>query len=387
MLDYVNLEEDLDEESRMIRDTAREFVENSVQPDIAEQWLDGMFPSDLVSEMGELGFYAPNLDGYGLPNVSETAYGILMQELEAGDSGLRSMASVQGALVMYPIYAYGSEEQRETWLPELGAGDAVGAFALTEPEHGSNPSGMDSVAERDGDEYVLTGSKRWATNASIADVLLVWARDISADEEPVRGFLVETPKDGLDIRSIDDKLSLRASVSSEFDMENIRIPKENVLPGVEGMDGPLSCLTQARYGIVWGAVGAARDCFEVARNYSTDREQGGPIARFQLQQEKLTEMATQITTAQLLAYRLAELKERGEMRPQHVSIAKRNNVRMARDQSRVAREMLGGNGITADYSPMRHMANMETVYTYEGTHDIHTLIVGEDLTDIAAYNG
>ena len=387
MLDYVNLEEDLDEESRMIRDTAREFVEDSVQPDIAEQWLDGTFPRDLVSEMGELGFYAPNLDGYGLPNVSETAYGILMQELEAGDSGLRSMASVQGALVMYPIYAYGSEEQRETWLPELGAGDAVGAFALTEPEHGSNPAGMESVAERDGDEYVLTGSKRWTTNASIADVLLVWARDISADEEPIRGFLVETPTEGLEIRSIDDKLSLRASVSSEFDMENVRIPKENVLPGVEGMDGPLSCLMQARYGIVWGAVGAARDCFEVARNYSTDREQfGGPIARFQLQQEKLTEMATQITTAQLLAHRLAELKERGEMQPQHVSIAKRNNVRMARDQSRVAREMLGGNGITADYSPMRHMANMETVYTYEGTHDIHTLIVGEDLTDIAAYN-
>lgn len=387
MLDYVNLEEDLDEESRMIRNTAREFVEDSVQPNVAEQWLDGTFPRDLISEMGELGFYAPNLDGYGLPNVSETAYGILMQELGAGDSGLRSMASVQGALVMYPIHAYGSEKQQETWLPELGAGDAVGAFALTEPEHGSNPAGMESVAERDGDEYVLTGNKRWATNASIADVLLVWARDISVEEEPVRGFLVETPKDGLEIRNIDDKLSLRVSVSSEFDMENVRIPKENVLPGVEGMDGPLSCLMQARYGIVWGAVGVARDCFEVARNYSTDREQfGGPIARFQLQQEKLTEMATQITTAQLLAYRLAELKERGEMQPQHVSIAKRNNVRMARDQSRVAREMLGGNGITADYSPMRHMANMETVYTYEGTHDIHTLIVGEDLTDIAAYN-
>jgi glutaryl-CoA dehydrogenase len=387
MLDYVNLEEDLDEESRMIRDTAREFVENSVKPDIAEHWLDGTFPNELISEMGELGFYAPNLDGYGLPNVSETAYGLLMQELEAGDSGLRSMASVQGALVMYPIYAYGSEEQKETWLPKLGAGDAVGAFALTEPEHGSNPAGMESFAKRDGDEYVLTGNKRWATNASIADVLLVWARDISAENDPIRGFLVETPQDGLDIRTIEDKLSLRASVSSEFDMENVRIPKENVLPGVEGMEGPLSCLTQARYGIVWGAVGAARDCFEEARSYSTGRDQfGGPIARFQLQQKKLAEMATQITTAQLLAYRLAELKERGEMQPQHVSLAKRNNVRMARDQSRIAREMLGGNGITADYSPMRHMANIETVYTYEGTHDIHTLIVGEYLTGVAAYN-
>ncbi|WP_440007570.1 acyl-CoA dehydrogenase family protein [Halomicrococcus sp. SG-WS-1] len=386
MLDYVSLEADLDQEERMIRDTAREFVEENVKPDVGEHFEEGTFPTEVIPEMGELGFYAPNLEGYGLPGVSEKAYGLLMQELEACDSGLRSMASVQGALVMYPIYAYGSEEQKERWLPDLGTGEAVGCFGLTEPEHGSNPSGMETRAEREGDEYVLNGSKTWITNSPISDVAVVWARDHSAEDDPVRGFLVETDRDGVTTNEIGEKLSLRASVTGEIGLQNVRIPKENVLPDVEGMKGPLSCLTQARYGIAWGAVGAARDCFETARDYATDREQfGGPIARFQLQQEKLAEMATQITTAQLLAHRLAELKERGDMRPQHVSMAKRNNVRMARDQARVAREMLGGNGITTDYPPMRHMANMETVYTYEGTHDIHTLVLGEDLTGIAAY--
>jgi len=386
MLDYVSLEADLDEEERLIRDTAREFVEENVKPDVGEHFEAGTFPTDIIPEMGELGFYAPNLEGYGLPNVSETAYGLLMQELEAADSGLRSMASVQGALVMYPIHAYGSEAQKERWLPEMGTGEVVGCFGLTEPEHGSNPSGMETYAEKAGDEYVLNGSKTWITNSPIADVAVVWARDRSAEDDPVRGFLVETDRDGVTTNKITEKLSLRASITGEIGLQNVTVPEENVLPGVEGMKGPLSCLTQARYGIAWGAVGAARDCFEVAREYATDREQfGGPIGRFQLQQEKLAEMATQITTAQLLAHRLAELKERGEMRPQHVSMAKRNNVRMARDQSRVAREMLGGNGITTDYSPMRHMANMETVYTYEGTHDIHTLVLGEDLTGIPAY--
>ncbi|WP_327053357.1 acyl-CoA dehydrogenase family protein [Halomicrococcus gelatinilyticus] len=386
MLDYVSLEADLDEEERLIRDTAREFVEENVKPDVGEHFEAGTFPAEIIPEMGELGFYAPNLEGYGLPNVSETAYGLLMQELEAADSGLRSMASVQGALVMYPIHAYGSEAQKERWLPEMGTGEAVGCFGLTEPEHGSNPSGMETHAEKVGDEYVLNGSKTWITNSPIADVAVVWARDRSAEDDPVRGFLVETDRDGVTTNEITEKLSLRASITGEIGLQNVTVPEENVLPGVEGMKGPLSCLTQARYGIAWGAVGAARDCFEVAREYATEREQfGGPIGRFQLQQEKLAEMATQITTAQLLAHRLAELKERGEMRPQHVSMAKRNNVRMARDQARVAREMLGGNGITTDYSPMRHMANMETVYTYEGTHDIHTLVLGEDLTGIPAY--
>ena len=386
MLDYVGLESDLGEEERLIRDTAREFVEDRVRPDIGDHFQAGTFPTELIEEMGEMGFYAPNLDGYGLPNVSETAYGLLMQELEACDSGLRSMASVQGALVMYPIHAFGSDDQKERWLPALGEGEAVGCFGLTEPEHGSNPSAMETMAEADGDEYVLNGSKTWITNSPIADVAVVWARETSAEGNPVRGFLVETDRDGVTTNEIHDKLSLRASVTGEISLQNVRIPAENRLPGVEGMKGPLSCLTQARYGIAWGAVGAARDCFEQAREYALDRDQfGGPIARFQLQQEKLAEMATEITTAQLLAYRLAELKERGDLRPQHVSMAKRNNVRTARDQSRIAREMLGGNGITADYSPMRHMANMETVYTYEGTHDIHSLILGEDLTGIAAF--
>ena len=386
MLDYVDLEADLSAEERLIRDTAREFVEDNVRPDVGEHFIEGTFPTELIPEMGELGFYAPNLDGYGLPNVSETAYGLLMQELEACDSGLRSMASVQGALVMYPIHAYGSEEQKERWLPALGSGDAVGCFGLTEPEHGSNPSGMETHAKKEGGEYVLNGSKTWITNSPIADVAVVWARDRSAEDDPVRGFLVETDRDGVTTNKIDEKLSLRASVTGEIGLQDVRVPEEDVLPGVEGMKGPLSCLTQARYGIAWGAVGAARDCFETARQYATDREQfGKPIGGFQMQQQKLAEMATQITTSQLLAHRLADLKERDDLRPQHVSMAKRNNVRMARDQSRVAREMLGGNGITTDYSPMRHMLNMETVYTYEGTHDIHTLILGEDLTGIPAY--
>lgn len=386
MLDYVDLEADLNDEEQRIRDTARGFVDEQVRPIIDDHYEAGTFPEKLIPEMGDLGFYAPNLEGYGLPNVSETAYGLVMQELEAGDSGLRSMASVQGGLVMYPIHTYGSDDQKERWLPAMGEGKAIGGFALTEPEHGSDPSSLETRAQKDGDEYVLNGAKRWCTNAPIADVLIIWARDTSVEDEPIRGFLVETDKEGLDIDYIKGKLSLRASVSGEFEIEDVRIPESNVLPNVEGMKGPLSCLTQARYGIAWGAVGAARDCFEEAREYALNREQfGGPIAQFQLQQDKLAEMATQITASQLLVHRLAELKERDELRPQHVSMAKRNNAKMARNQSRIAREMLGGNGITTDYSPMRHMANMETVYTYEGTHDIHTLILGQDLTGYAAF--
>lgn len=387
MLDYVDLESDLDREERMIRDTARSFVEEQVRPVIAEHFEDGTFPTELIEEMGDLGFYGPNLGGHGLPDISETGYGLLMQELEAGDSGLRSMASVQGALVMYPIHAFGSDAHRERWLAPLAQGEAVGCFGLTEPEHGSNPAGMETTAEADGDGYRLNGSKTWITNAPIADVCIIWARDRSVDDEPVRGFLVETDRDGCSTTALTGKVSLRASITGEIGLNDVWIPQENVLPEVTGMKGPLSCLTQARFGIAWGAVGAARDCFETARSYTLEREQfDRPVASFQLQQEKLAEMATQITTSQLLAYRLGELKERGELRPQQVSMAKRHNVRMARDQSRVAREMLGGNGITLDYSPMRHMANMETVYTYEGTHDIHSLILGEDLTGISAFS-
>ncbi|RQG91115.1 acyl-CoA dehydrogenase [Natrarchaeobius halalkaliphilus] len=386
MLDFVRLEADVGEEERLVRDTAREFVEDRVKPTIGDHFEEGTFPTELISEMGELGFYAPNLEGYGSPNVSETAYGLLMQELEAGDSAVRSMASVQGALVMYPISAYGTEAQKEKWLPRLGNGDSVGCFGLTEPEHGSNPAGMRTTAERDGSGYLLDGSKTWITNAPIADVAVVWARDRSSEGDPVRGFLIETDRDGVTTNEITGKLSLRASITGEIGLNDVTVPEENVFPDVSGMAGPLSCLTQARYGIAWGAVGAARDCFEQARTYALERDQfGGPIARFQLQQEKLAEMATQITLGQLLAYRLADLKERDELRSQHVSMAKRNNVRTARETSRRSREMLGGNGITTDYSPMRHMANIETVYTYEGTHDIHTLILGEELTGISAY--
>ncbi|QLD89757.1 acyl-CoA dehydrogenase family protein [Natronomonas salina] len=385
MLDYVSLEADLDEEERMVRDTARDFVEDKVRPDIGEHWIEGTFPMDLIPEMGELGFYAPNLEGYGSPNVSEKAYGLLMQELEACDSGLRSMASVQGALVMYPLHAYGSEEQKEEYLWDLGSGEKVGCFGLTEPAHGSNPSGMETSAEKDGDEYVLNGAKTWITNSPISDVAIVWAKDRS-DDDTVRGFVVDTDLDGVTTNKIEEKLSLRASITGEIHLDDVRVNEADVLPDVRGMKGPLSCLSQARFGIAWGAVGAARDCFETARGYAQDREQfGGPIGRFQIQQQKLAEMATQITLAQLLVYRITDLKERGDLRPQHISMAKRNNVRMARDQSRIAREMLGGNGITADYSPMRHMTNLETVYTYEGTHDIHTLILGEDLTGLKAY--
>jgi glutaryl-CoA dehydrogenase len=384
MLDYLGLEETLTREERMARDTAREFADDT-REQMVESYREGQFPVECIPEMGDLGFYAPNLEGYGLAGTTDRAYGVVMQELEACDSGLRSMASVQGALVIYPIHTFGSEAQRERWLPELATGDLVGCFGLTEPDHGSNPAGMETSAERDGEGYRLNGAKTWITNAPIADIAVVWARSEGGDG-PVRGFVVETDSDGVTTNPIDEKLSMRASVTGEIHLDDAWVPAENVLPGVEGMKGPLSCLTQARYGIAWGAVGAARDCFEEALAYASDREQfGGPIARYQLQQEKLAEMATQISLGQLLAYRLAELKAAGDLRPEQVSMAKRNNVRTARDQARVAREMLGGNGITLDYSPMRHMANMETVYTYEGTHDIHTLILGNDLTDIPAF--
>ncbi|MGM0399656.1 MAG: acyl-CoA dehydrogenase family protein, partial [Halobacteriota archaeon] len=331
MIDYLDLGADLTEEERMIRDTAREFVQEEVCPDIAEHYIEGTFPTDIIPEMGELGFYGPNLEGYGMLGIGEKAYGLLMAELEACDSGLRSMASVQGALVMYPIHAYGSEEQKEEWLPKLAAGEAVGCFGLTEPNHGSNPGGMETHAEKDGDEYVLNGSKTWITNSPISDVAVVWARDRSEDDDPIRGFIVETDRDGVSTNKIDEKLSLRASITGEIALSDVRIPEENRLPGVEGLKGPLSCLTQARYGIAWGVIGAAKDSFETALEYTSEREQfGQPIAGFQLQQEKLAEMATQISLAELLAHRLADLKERGDLTPQQVSMAKRNNVRMAR---------------------------------------------------------
>jgi len=387
MTDYLNLDDRLTEEERNIRETARSFIQEELKPKLGELFERGEFPDWVIPEFGELGFYAPNLEGYGLPNISERAYGLLMTELEAGDSGLRSMASVQGALVMYPIWAHGSDEQKDRYLERLGTGEFVGCFGLTEPDHGSDPASMRTRAERDGGDYRLYGTKTWITNASIADLALVWAKDQS-DGETVRGFLVPTDAEGVETHEIDEKYSMRVSHTGTVVCDGVRVPERNVLPKVRGMKGPLSCLTQARYGIAWGAVGAARDSYKEALAYAKDREQWGkPIAGFQLQQEKLTEMVTQISLGQLLAHRLSELKEKGELRAQQVSMGKRQNVRMARDQSRVAREIIGGNGITTDFSPMRHMANMETVYTYEGTHDIHSLIVGADITGLRAFEG
>ena len=386
MLDYLDLGSDLDEEARLVRGTARRFVDERVRPDIADHFEAGTFPESLIPEMGELGFFGPNLEAEGLDGIGPLAYGALMQELEAGDSAVRSMASVQGALVMFPIATYGSEAQRRRWLDDLAGGEVVGCFGLTEPEHGSDPAGMTTRAEPDGDGYVLTGEKTWITNAPIADLMLIWARDHAEDGQPVRGFLVPADAPGVSTAPIEGKLSMRASSTGSIRLDGVEVGASAVLPGVEGLAGPLSCLTEARFGIVWGATGAARDCFEAALDYAGERTQfGGPIARFQLQQEKLAEMATGVTAGQLFAHRLARLKARGELRPPQVSMAKRYAVRMARGVTRTAREMLGGNGITTDYPPMRHLANMETVYTYEGTHDIHSLIVGEDLTGIGAY--
>ena len=382
--DFYDLDALLSEEATAARDEVRAFVTEEVAPVIEKYAQRAEFPQHLIPAFAEHGLLGPTLPPeHGGGGQSNLVYGLMMQELERGDSGLRSFCSVTGSLVMYPIWRYGSEAQKERWLPALAHGEAVGCFGLTEPEVGSNPSALQTHARRGGDAWILNGHKRWATNATIADVAVIWAKD---EDDVIRGFLVETDRDGVATPPIDDTWSLRTAVTSEVVLDDVRVPEAHRLPAAEGIKAPLSCLTQARYGICWGAVGAARDCFEVAREYAIEREQfDGPVARFQLQQENLAEMATGITTAHLLADRLADLKERGDLRPQQVSMAKRNNVRMAREVARTAREMLGGNGITTDYSPMRHLANIETVYTYEGTHDIHTLVLGEDLTGIPAF--
>ncbi len=387
MPDFFDLSRHLNPEERVIRDTVRAFVEARVLPTIGEHFERGTFPTELIPEIAAMGLLGCNLHGYGCAGLSEVGYGMVMQELERGDSGVRSFASVQGGLVMYPIFTFGSETQKQKYLPKMAKGEILGCFGLTEPDWGSNPAGMRTVAVDDGDGYVLNGTKRWITNGNVAHLALVWAKLGGVDGE-VRGFLVPTDAKGFEARLIHRKMSLRASVTSELILEDVRVPKDAILPGVRGMKGPLSCLTSARYGIAWGVIGAATACFDCALDYAKNRVQfaGKPIASHQLVQAKLAEMLTQITNCQLQALEVARLKQEGKLRPQHVSMVKRHNVRAALEIARVCRDILGGNGITLEYPIMRHLCNLETVFTYEGTHDIHTLILGQDITGIPAFD-
>ena len=383
--DFYNITELMTEEELLVQKTAYEFVQSEFMPLINEHYEKGTFPLELAPKLGEMGFMGSSLpEDSGGSGVSNVAYGLILHELERGDSGLRSFASVQGALVMYPIHAFGSDEQKSKWLPGLGSGTSIGCFGLTEPNFGSNPGGMSTRCVRDGDDWIINGNKIWITNGSLADVALVWARD---EEGVVRGFLLEKGMDGFTSSDIHGKLSLRASVTSELSMANVRVPDSSRLPNIEGLKGPLSCLTQARYGIAWGMVGASVDCYNTALEYSKERKQfSKPIAGYQLTQAKLAEMVTRITESQLMVYRLGRLKDESKMNFQQVSMAKRNNCAMARDIARTSREILGANGVTEDYSPIRHMANIESVFTYEGTHEMHTLILGQDVTGIPAYD-
>lgn len=383
MLDYYGIEGQYTEGERGARDRTRAFVEAEVRPLLTEYHRRGEFPLEIIPKMGAAGLFAPFLTGYGCAGLSNIAYGLMMQELDRADAGIRSCASVQGPLAMYAIHAYGSEAQKERWLPRLAAGAAVGCFALTEPGHGSDPGGMETHARREGDWLVLNGAKRWIGNADVADVRVVWAKDEAGE---VRGYLVEQGAPGFHAEVIEGKFSLRVSRTCAFTMAECRIPVEAQLPGAKGLRAPLGCLTQARYGIAWGVIGAAMECYQTALDYARRREQfGRPIAGFQLVQEKLVWMLSEITKAQLVALQLGRLKDAGQMRPQQVSLAKRNNVWMALECARRAREILGGVGITDEYPVMRHLMNLETVYTYEGTHDIHTLVLGHDITGHSAF--
>ena len=382
-LDLYRIEDELAPEERLARDTVREFVDREFLPRVVEHVRqDGSFPLELVPRMAELGLFGANLTGYGCAGMNNVSYGLVMQELERGDSGLRSFASVQGALCMYPIDTYGSDAQKERWLPLMARGEAIGCFGLTEPDFGSDPAGMRTKAVRKGDRWILNGTKRWITNGSLADVALVWART----EEGFRGFLVEKGSEGFETSDMKGKFSLRASVTSELYLQDVPVPEENRLPKAEGLRAALACLTQARYGIAWGAIGAATACFDEALQYSKERIVfDKPLASLQIPQQKLAWMATEITKAQLLALRLGRLKDQGKLLPVMVSMAKMNNVDVALQISRMARDMLGANGIVDDYCSMRHMVNLETVRTYEGTHDVHTLILGQHLTGFSAF--
>ncbi|HVB34996.1 MAG TPA: acyl-CoA dehydrogenase family protein [Patescibacteria group bacterium] len=383
-VDFIDFDTLLSDEEKLARQTARQFVDERVLPIIEERNRDARFPLELVPEMAELGFFGANLQGYGCAGMSNVEYGLVMQELERGDSGMRSFASVQGALVMYPIYTFGSDSQKQKWLPALAAGKAIGCFGLTEPQFGSNPGGMLTRAARRGDGWVLNGEKMWITNGSIADVAVVWAK---TEDDVVRGFLVEKGTPGLKAWDVHGKWSLRASITSGLSFTDCEIPAENLLPGAEGLKGPLMCLNQARYGIGWGVVGAAMACYQTALEYAKTRRQfeNRPIASHQLVQEKLVWMITEITKAQLLALHVGQLKDTGRVHPSHISMLKMNNTWMALETARLARSVLGANGIVDDYPVMRHMNNLESVYTYEGTHDIHKLVIGQRITGVSAF--
>jgi glutaryl-CoA dehydrogenase len=388
-VDFYNTDGLLSEEERAVRDTVRAWVDDHLMPVIGEAYVAGKFPKQLVPGMAELGLFGANLpEEYGCAGLNNVAYGLIMQELERGDSGVRSFASVQGALVMYPIYAFGSDEQKKKWLPQMAGGKVIGCFGLTEPDYGSNPGGMITVAKDTKDGWVLNGAKMWITNGSTAHVAVVWAKTGKIEEQDsIRGFLVPTDTKGFSAKDQHGKLSLRASDTSELVLQDVRLPKDAILPKSGGLKSPLMCLTQARYGIAWGAVGAAMACYDEAVSYAKTRLMfGKPIGGFQLQQARLAEMLTEITKAQLLCLQLGRLKDEGKATPQQVSLAKRNNVNMATEVAREARRLLGANGILAEYQAMRHLANLESVYTYEGTHDVHTLILGQEITGLSAFN-
>jgi glutaryl-CoA dehydrogenase len=382
-VDYLLIDSLFSEQELLVRQTARQFVEDRVIPIVRDCYRDGRFPKELIPEIAQLGFLGANLEGYGCAGLSNVEYGLIMQEIERGDSGLRSFVSVQGALVMYPILTYGSAEQKDRWLPKMQSGHAIGCFGLTEPGFGSNPAGMQTHAKQDGDHWILNGEKTWITNGSVADVAIVWARA----EDGIRGFLVEKGTPGFTTSDIHGKLSMRVSVTSSLALSDCRVPASAMLPGARGLKGPLSCLSQARYGIGWGVLGAAMDCYETARQYSIMRKQfdNRPIASHQLVQEKLAWMITEITKAQLLAIQAGRVKDQGKIDPAHISMLKRNNVAMALECARLSRDLLGANGIMDEYPIMRHMCNLETVKTYEGTDHIHALVIGERVTGVAAY--
>src|SRR5246127_3729202 len=384
-VDFIKFDTLLTDDERLVRDNTRKFIEDNLIPIIEQCNRDGRFPKELIAPMGELGFYGASLEGYGCAGMSAVEYGLMTQELERGDSGVRSFVSVQSGLCMYPIYAFGSEEQKQKYLPRMAKGEILGCFGLTEPDAGSNPGAMRTRAKKDGDSYVLNGEKMWITSGSIADIAIIWAK-VTDEDDRIRGFIVPTDTPGFKAADVHGKWSLRASVTSSLSLQDVRVPAENLLPKSGGLKSPLMCLNQARYGIAWGAVGAAMACYDCALQYSQFRKQfhNEPIASRQLVQEKLAWMISEITKAQLLVLQVGRLKDQGKAAFQHISMAKKNNVWMALECARMSRDILGANGIADDYPIMRHMMNLESVKTYEGTHDIHTLIIGQSVTGIDA---